>query len=187
MIRAADGPAGQNCAWQVPFGHTQVAFESLFKGLGKLLLDETAVRADLNNNWAVTAEAIQTILRREGVDGLISAHAIYLGTVACLFGLRLKTPAVVSQHGLSMISEYTGAYELLKEETRGAAVTAESVKAFVKKLEGHATIKLSPVCSLPAPPCPSPKSGWTTGSSLRLGFEPGHGVLTPVCTCASVY
>ena len=54
----------------MPFGHTQVAFESLFKGLGKLLLDETAVRADLNNNWAVTAEAIQTILRREGVDGL---------------------------------------------------------------------------------------------------------------------
>ena len=89
----------------VPFGHTLVALESMAKGLGKLLLDEPAVRADLNNNWAVTAEAIQTILRREGVDG---------------------------------------AYELLKEETRGAAVTAESVQNFVKKLEGHATIKLAP-------------------------------------------
>ena len=168
----------------MPFGHTQVAFESLFKGLGKLLLDETAVRADLNNNWAVTAEAIQTILRREGVDGLISAHAIYFGTVACLFGLRLKTPAIASQLGLGMMSDYTGAYELLKEETRGAAVTAESVKAFVKKLEGHATIKLSPVCSLPAPPCPSPKVGRLV---LGLGFELGHGVLTPVCMCESVY
>jgi hypothetical protein len=83
-----------------------------------------------------------------------------------------------------MMSDYTGAYELLKEETRGAAVTAESVKAFVKKLEGHATIKLSPVCSLPAPPCPSPKVGRLV---LGLGFELGHGVLTPVCMCESVY
>ena len=76
---------------QVPFGHTQVAFESLFKGLGKLLLDETAVRADLNNNWAVTAEAIQTILRREGVDGLISTDAIYLGTLRVCWLAPQKT------------------------------------------------------------------------------------------------
>jgi adenylosuccinate lyase len=39
---------------------------SLIKGLNKLVLNETALEADLNNNWAVVAEAIQTILRREG-------------------------------------------------------------------------------------------------------------------------
>ena len=152
----------------MPFGHTQVAFESLFKGLGKLLLDETAVRADLNNNWAVTAEAIQTILRREGVDGLISAHAIYFGHGCVFVWLASQNTSDCKSAWPRMMSDYTGAYELLKEETRGAAVTAESVKAFVKKLEGHATIKLSPVCSLSAPPCPSPKSGRTTCSRVGL-------------------
>jgi adenylosuccinate lyase len=48
-------------------GHTIVSFDSVLKGLGKLKLDETAIRADLNNHWEVTAEAIQTILRREAV------------------------------------------------------------------------------------------------------------------------
>jgi len=89
----------------IPFGHTMVSFDSVLKGLGKLKLDEAAIRGDLNNHWEVTAEAIQTILRREAVDG---------------------------------------AYELLKEETRGAVVTEESVASFVNKLEKHATIKLSP-------------------------------------------
>ena len=50
----------------VPFGHTLIALNSLEKGLNKLLLNEDAVQADLGNNWAVVAEAIQTILRREG-------------------------------------------------------------------------------------------------------------------------
>lgn len=50
----------------VPFAHTLIALNSLTKGLNKLLLNETALKADLNNNWAVVAEAIQTILRREG-------------------------------------------------------------------------------------------------------------------------
>ena len=50
----------------VPFGHILIAFSSTLKGLGKLLLNETAIRADLNRSWAVVAEAIQTVLRREG-------------------------------------------------------------------------------------------------------------------------
>jgi len=49
----------------VPFGHTILAFKSIHKGLGKLVLNEAALRADLERNWAVVAEAIQTILRRE--------------------------------------------------------------------------------------------------------------------------
>jgi len=49
----------------VPFAHTIIAFKSTHKGLGKLLLNEAKFQQDLENNWAVVAEAIQTILRRE--------------------------------------------------------------------------------------------------------------------------
>lgn len=50
----------------VPFAHMLIAFDSLIKGLGKLELNQAAIDADLEENWAVVAEAIQTILRREG-------------------------------------------------------------------------------------------------------------------------
>lgn len=49
----------------VPVAHSLIAFESLLKGMGKLLLNQDAIDRDLENNWAVVAEAIQTILRRE--------------------------------------------------------------------------------------------------------------------------
>ncbi|MEY4627813.1 MAG: adenylosuccinate lyase [Bacteroidota bacterium] len=49
----------------VPFAHTIISINSINKGLGKLLLNEDAIKADLDKNWAVVAEAIQTILRRE--------------------------------------------------------------------------------------------------------------------------
>ena len=50
----------------VPLAHIEIAFKSLTKGLGKLLLNENALSRDLNNCWAVVAEGIQTVLRREG-------------------------------------------------------------------------------------------------------------------------
>ncbi|WP_421920223.1 adenylosuccinate lyase [Marinifilum sp.] len=50
----------------VPFAHTIIAFKSLLKGLDKLLIAREAFEADLEANWAVVAEAVQTILRREG-------------------------------------------------------------------------------------------------------------------------
>lgn len=50
----------------VPVSHTLIAFKSILRGLNKLILNEDAIRKDLENNWAVVAEAIQTILRREG-------------------------------------------------------------------------------------------------------------------------
>jgi adenylosuccinate lyase len=50
----------------VPFGHTIISFEATLKGLNKLLLNESKFAEDLEKNWAVVAEAIQTILRREG-------------------------------------------------------------------------------------------------------------------------
>ncbi|WP_372647968.1 adenylosuccinate lyase [Draconibacterium sp.] len=49
----------------VPFGHTLIAIKSTLKGLNKLLINTAAIEKDLENNWAVVAEAIQTILRRE--------------------------------------------------------------------------------------------------------------------------
>jgi len=50
----------------VPLAHTIIAFKSLIKGLDKILLNREALENDLNENWAVVSEAIQTILRREG-------------------------------------------------------------------------------------------------------------------------
>jgi len=52
----------------VPLGHTVIALESCINGLNKLLINEAKIAEDLKNNWAVVAEAIQTILRREGFE-----------------------------------------------------------------------------------------------------------------------
>ena len=53
----------------VALGYAYLAQGSLLKGLGKLLVNEAAFQKDLDNNWAVLAEAIQTILRREKIEG----------------------------------------------------------------------------------------------------------------------
>ena len=50
----------------VPIGHSVLAFNSILKGLSKLIVNSDKIKSDLENNWAVVAEAIQTILRREG-------------------------------------------------------------------------------------------------------------------------
>ncbi|HEY5471400.1 MAG TPA: adenylosuccinate lyase [Bacteroidales bacterium] len=50
----------------VPIGHSLIAFNSLQKGLNKLIVNTDKINSDLENNWAVVAEGIQTILRREG-------------------------------------------------------------------------------------------------------------------------
>jgi adenylosuccinate lyase len=50
----------------VPFAHAMIAFASTLKGLNKLIINEDKIKADLEDNWAVIAEAIQTVLRKEG-------------------------------------------------------------------------------------------------------------------------
>jgi adenylosuccinate lyase len=50
----------------MPMAHMIISFESLIKGIGKLVVNKIAIQTDLDNNWAILAEAIQTILRREG-------------------------------------------------------------------------------------------------------------------------
>jgi adenylosuccinate lyase len=71
----------------MPLAHTFIAFKSTLKGLDKLLLNEEAFAADLENNWAVVAEAIQTILRREGFPKPYEA----------LKGLTRKNEAITKQ------------------------------------------------------------------------------------------
>ena len=53
----------------VPFAHTLIAFKSLNKGLSKLLINKDKISKDLEENWSVVAEGIQTILRKEGYEG----------------------------------------------------------------------------------------------------------------------
>ena len=52
----------------VPFGHTLISFESILKGLNKIIVNEEKINYDIENNWIVVSEAIQTILRREGFE-----------------------------------------------------------------------------------------------------------------------
>ena len=52
----------------VPMAHTVIAFKSTIKGLEKLIINRPAIDLDLEENWAVMAEAIQTVLRREGYE-----------------------------------------------------------------------------------------------------------------------
>jgi adenylosuccinate lyase len=77
----------------VPFGHTLIGFKSTLKGLGKLLLNASKFEQDLDNNWAVVAEAIQTILRREN----------YPNPYEALKGLTRTNEAITEQSISSFI------------------------------------------------------------------------------------
>lgn len=75
----------------VPFAHTLIAYNSINKGLGKLLVNEAAIRADLEANWAVVAEAIQTILRREGYEKPYEALKALTRTNAAITAQSIHT------------------------------------------------------------------------------------------------
>ncbi len=77
----------------VPIGHTLIGFKSTLKGLNKLLLNEQKFADDLEQNWAVVAEAIQTILRREG----------YPNPYEALKGLTRTNKAITQQSIASFI------------------------------------------------------------------------------------
>ncbi|MGO3182079.1 MAG: adenylosuccinate lyase [Aequorivita sp.] len=91
----------------VPIGHTLIAFHSTLKGLGKLLLNETKFAEDLENNWAVVAEAIQTILRREG----------YPNPYEALKGLT-RTNEKINQTSMANFIETLEVPESVKQEMR---------------------------------------------------------------------
>ncbi|RRD80444.1 adenylosuccinate lyase [Alloprevotella sp. OH1205_COT-284] len=91
----------------VPMGHAVIAFASTIKGLGKLLLREETLAADLENNWAVCAEAIQTILRREA----------YPNPYEALKALT-RTNTAITEEGISTFIEELDVPESIKQELR---------------------------------------------------------------------
>jgi adenylosuccinate lyase len=91
----------------VPIGHTLIGFQSTLKGLNKLLLNEPKFAEDLENNWAVVAEAIQTILRREG----------YPNPYEALKGLT-RTNAAITRKSMTDFIETLDISEAIKAEMR---------------------------------------------------------------------
>ncbi|WP_341217114.1 adenylosuccinate lyase, partial [uncultured Wocania sp.] len=91
----------------VPFGHTLIGFKSTLKGLNKLLLNESKFAEDLENNWAVVAEAIQTILRREG----------YPNPYEALKGLT-RTNEAINQDSISNFIDTLEVSNTIKEELK---------------------------------------------------------------------
>jgi adenylosuccinate lyase len=103
----------------VPFGHTLIGLKSLLRGLKKILLNEDALRNDLQNNWAVVSEAIQTILRREGypnpyeaLKGLTRTHGRIDRNAIAQFIKNLDISDSVKNELLKITPEnYTGIYD----------------------------------------------------------------------------
>lgn len=100
----------------VPFGHTLIAVRSILRGLKKLILNESVIQKDLENNWAVVAEAIQTILRREGypkpyeaLKDLTRTNQQVTQQTIAVFVDRLNVPeAVKNEIKAIKPSNYTG-------------------------------------------------------------------------------
>ena len=91
----------------VPFGHTLIAFQSTLKGLNKLLLNTSKFEEDLENNWAVVAEAIQTILRREA----------YPNPYEALKGLT-RTNEKINQKSIASFIETLDVSDAIKAELK---------------------------------------------------------------------
>ncbi len=91
----------------VPFAHTLIAFQSTLKGLGKLVLNKEKFEKDLEHNWAVVAEAIQTILRREG----------YPNPYEALKGLT-RTNEKITQFSISNFIDTLEVSETIKAELK---------------------------------------------------------------------
>ncbi len=91
----------------VPIGHTLIAFQSSLKGLNKLLLNEDKLAKDLENNWAVAAEAIQTILRREA----------YPNPYEALKGLT-RTNSKIDAHSIAAFIDTLEVSEAIKNELK---------------------------------------------------------------------
>ena len=91
----------------VPIGHTIIGFEATLKGLNKLLLNEAKFAEDLEKNWAVVAEAIQTILRREG----------YPNPYEALKGLT-RTNTVINKQSIHDFIDTLDVSDVLKTELK---------------------------------------------------------------------
>ena len=92
----------------MPFGHSIIALQATLKGLNKLLLNEKGIAQDLEDNWPVVAEAIQTILRREG----------YPNPYEALKGLT-RTNEKITQASIAAFIDTLDVSETIKEELKG--------------------------------------------------------------------
>lgn len=101
----------------VPIAHSMIALSSIKRGLGKLILNEPALKADLEKNWAVVAEAIQTILRREN----------YPNPYETLKELT-RTGAGINREVIAEFIETLNISEEIKEELR--AITPSNYTGF---------------------------------------------------------
>ena len=91
----------------VPLAHTLIAFQSTLKGLSKLILNEVRIEQDLQNNWAVVAEAIQTILRREN----------YPDPYEALKGLT-RTNSLIDKQSIADFIDHLEIADNIKEELK---------------------------------------------------------------------
>jgi adenylosuccinate lyase len=89
----------------VPFAHCLIAYKSILKGLEKLLLNEEKIKADLEANWSVVAEGIQTVLRREG----------YPNPYEALLGLTRKNEKITKERIADFIDSLAVSDELKAE------------------------------------------------------------------------
>jgi adenylosuccinate lyase len=97
----------------VPISHSLLAIKSIEKGLGKIILNRDALKRDLENNWAVVAEAIQTILRREA----------YPNPYEALKDLT-RTNKSITRESIAEFIENLNVNESVKKELR--AITPEN-------------------------------------------------------------
>ena len=97
----------------VPFAHTSIAFGSLLRGLNKLIIREDNIQGDLEKNWAVVSEAIQTILRREG----------YPKPYEALKGLT-RTNAAITKTSIAEFIDTLNVRDALKNELK--AITPQN-------------------------------------------------------------
>ena len=91
----------------MPIAHSLIALQSTLKGLSKLVLNHQKLQADLDSNWAVVAEAIQTILRREG----------YPKPYEALKDLT-RTNTVINKESIAIFIEELNVSEKVKKELR---------------------------------------------------------------------
>jgi adenylosuccinate lyase len=106
----------------VPLAHSLISYTSILKGLNKLILNKDALNKDLDNNWAVVAEAIQTVLRREGypkpyeaLKDLTRTNSQVTAETLTAFIETLDVPAKVKEE-LKKITphNYTGIHPTIK-------------------------------------------------------------------------
>ena len=91
----------------VPLAHTLIGFQSTLKGMGKLVLNTEKIQEDLQNNWAVIAEAVQTILRREGYPNPYEALKVLT-----------RTNEIITQKTMSHFIETLDVSDEVKKELR---------------------------------------------------------------------